>query len=449
MADATFRAGGLASGIDTNSIIDQLVKLESRPIDLVRKQQAGLQAQVSALGDIMSKLAELSNAATALGDIGTLGTRVSSTHTGFAAVSDSKATAGRYDVQVNTVATAARARSQAFGAATDPVAGGTLTLHVMGQQYDIDIADGTQLADVALAIRQSGAPVSATVLSNGSNAYLSITNLNTGYPIGGAPGDALTIDDGPVTQALGLAITQTAANSVVTVDGLAFTRQSNTLTDVIPGVTMSLKATTAAPETLVVDHDAEATAKNLQKFVDAYNGVLKLVQRQLSPAPDSDRSVTLAGDASLRGLQRTLQALTSQQVGAGTVRTLADLGIKTARDGSLSLDTVALGKAISRDPAAVNDLFSHASTGLGATVKALVKNANDFSSGTLSARKKGLGDSIRHMDDQAAVMELRLEGYRKLLVDQFTAMERVVSELRATGNFLSQQTFPPIGGNNS
>jgi flagellar hook-associated protein 2 len=95
MADSNFRAGGLASGIDTNAIIDSLIKLESRPIDLLRSRQAGLKTQVSALGDITSKLSELSRVALSLSTAGTMATKVSSTHTGFDAVSGSGATAGR------------------------------------------------------------------------------------------------------------------------------------------------------------------------------------------------------------------------------------------------------------------------------------------------------------------------------------------------------------------
>jgi flagellar hook-associated protein 2 len=440
---AAFRASGLATGIDTGAIIDQLVKIGSQPIDLLRTRQAGMNSQVSALGDVISKLQALSTAATALGDTGTLGTKVSSTSTGFSATSDAKAIAGRYDVTVGGLAAAAQARSAPF-ASTTPVTGGSLTLNVMGKDYPVTIPDGAALTDVAGLIRDSGAPVNATVLSNGTSSFLSITNLNTGFPIDGVAGDALSITEtstGSLGQALGATIkTPPAANAKVTVNGLDFDRQSNTLTDVIPGVTINLKGTTTTPEALVVDNDVDGTAKNLQKFVDAYNAVLKVVQTQLAPAPETDRAQTLAGDGSIRNLQGSLQRVISTVVGSTGVRALADIGIKTGRDGSLTLDNATLGKAIARDSAAVNNLFSQPTTGLASVVKSLVATATNSVDGTLVQRKKGLNDNIKRMDTQADTMQARLDTYRDLLVSQFTQMEKIVSGLKATGNFLSQQT---------
>jgi flagellar hook-associated protein 2 len=443
---ATFRASGIASGMDTSGMIDQLVKISSQPIDLLRKRQAGMSSQVSALGDVISKLQELGKAAAALSDVGTLGTKVSSTTTGFSATSDAKALAGRYDVQVGTLAQAAQARSQSFTAPTDPVTGGTLTLNVQGTTYNIAIPDGAALADVALQIRQSGAPISATVLSNGTQSFLQLTNKDTGYPITGVPGDALSVSEtstGSLGQPLNLAINQIADNASLTVGGpggLLFTRQTNTLTDVIPGVTLTLKSTTAAPESLVVDNDTEGTAKNLQKFIDAYNGVFKVIQSQLQPAPETDRTVTLAGDGALRNVQSSLQRLLTTQVGASGVRALADIGVKSNRDGSLTLDSVALGKAIGRDPAAVNNLFSQANDGLGVVVKSVVDMATRSGDGVLTSRKKSLSDNITRMDSQAETMQMRLDKYRDLLIAQFTAMEKVMSVSKATSNFLNLQT---------
>jgi flagellar hook-associated protein 2 len=290
--------------------------------------------------------------------------------------------------------------------------------------------------------------VSAVVLSNGTQAFLSITNRNSGYPVGGAPGDALTITEnstGVLGQPLSTGMVQTAANASVEVNGLTFTRQSNTLADVIPGVTLTIKSTTAAPETLAVDNDTDGTATNLKKLVDAYNSVMKAIQRQLQVTPDSDRSTLLAGDSALRSLQRNLQSLLTTTVGNGTVRALADVGIKTARDGSISLDTFTLSKAITRDAGAVNSLFSQATTGLSALASTLVTNATNAKDGTLVTKRKGLSDNIKSIDTQLDRMQLRLDAFRQGLISQFTAMEQVVSNMRSIGNFLTQQS--QAGGN--
>ncbi len=446
--DAPFRAGGLASGLDTNAIIDRLVQIESRPIALLRQRQDGLRARVSALGDIIAKLGELKTAADSLAAAGALGTKMTSTHTTFDAVAGSNAAAGRYDVRVTGLAAAAKARSGAFSSPTAEVRAGTLTLDISGTSYVVNVTAGMTLSEVATAVRQSGAPVSATVLTADTSSYLSISNLNTGHAIGSPADSALTITEnstGGTGQALSMAITQTAANATVIVDGLTFTRQSNAVSDVVPGVTMTLKTTSLVSETMVVQNDGDATAKNLQKLVDAYNGVVGLIDRQLRVGQASDRSRALTGDSALAAFKRSMQGLISRAVGTGGIRTLADLGIETAQTGTLSLDRATLDSAITRDAAALNLIFSDATNGIGKATKSLVDGATNTIDGSLVVRKNGLTNSIRGMDDKVTVLEGRVESFRRRMIAQFTAMEKVVSQLRAVGNFLSQHSFD-VGG---
>lgn len=444
--EARFRAGGLASGLDSNTIIDQLVALEKRPIDLLAARQEALKTQVSLLGDLAARLSALRSAAKSLGTSGALKLTVNSSSVSFSATPTIGGTAGRYSVQVQALAQAAKARSEGF-AAGETVRGGTLALTVMGQAYSVTLTDGMSLSEVATALNQSGAPVSAAVLSDGTREYLSVTNRDTGYPLTGAPGDALSISEtstGSTGRPLGLAITQAAANAVVVVDGLSMTRMSNEVVDAVPGLKLSLKSV-GASEDVVLGYDTEATQKNLQRFVDAYNSVLSAVQRQLDVAPGADRAKTLAGDSVVRSLQAALQKLVSTTVpGLGSVRALSDLGIETNRDGTLSINALKLKAAIAREPSAVDALFTTASTGLGDVVDAVVEQYTRPSSGLLSARQDGLNRNIRRMDTSLEQMNARLAGYRANLIAQFSAMEKVVSGFKAISNYLTTNPFPSI-----
>jgi len=448
--DATFRAGGLASGLDTNAIIDKLVQLESQQVALVRKQQDGVRSQVSALGDIASRLSALQSATQALVSGGVLATRSTSSNTAFSAAPGSAALAGTYSVVVGRLATSAKALSVGF-AAGETVTGGTLTLALRGTSYAVAVADGASLADVAYAIRQSGAPVSAAVLDDGTSSYLSLTARDGGYPLAGVPADALSVSFA-ATGALGKgpAFAVTAPqNARVTVDGVTFQRTSNTISDAVPGVTLTLRATSAgvapdgsggAAETLSVANDLEGTQARLQKLVDAYNVVMAAVQRQLAVGEKTDRSATLAGDSTLRGLQGRLRALVSSNTGSGAgIRSLADLGLRTAKDGSLSLDSGVLAKAVAADAAAVGAVFSTATTGVGALVAGLSKGYAETGSGLLVTRQDNLNAQLRRMDSTAEALQRRVDLYRESLVRQFTAMEKVVSQLRNLGNFLGSQ----------
>lgn len=438
---SSFNAGGLASGIDTNSIVTTLTKLQSRPLELLQTRQAAMRSQVSLLGDLSGRMGALKTALSALGTSGAIGV-TPSTNTGFALTPGTYAAPGSYQIAVTGLASAAKERSQAFAASTAPVTGGTLSLNVKGTTTDVAIADGASLDDVALQINQSGAMVTASVISDGTSAYLSITNRDTGFPPAGLPADALVVSmaaTGSLGQALATTTVNPASNATFTLDGLPITRQTNTIADAVPGASLTLKALSAA-ETGQLTTSVDGTAKNLAALVTAYNDIIKAVQKQVSVAPGSNRSATLAGDGTLRGLQGALQRLVTTEVpGSTDVRSLADLGIKSARDGTISLDTATLTAAVARNPGAVNQLFSQATTGLSAVGGALVQSYVNATDGLLTTRSSGLNKSIGLLDKTSEQMQLRIDNFRTNLIAQFTAMESTVSNLKSIGNFLSSQ----------
>ena len=448
--DAAFRAGGIASGLDTNSIIDSLVKIERAPFNMLKARQAALQMQVSALGDLSSKLSLFRNAAAAMKTQGVLALSATSNSTSFSASPVGGGTAGRYSVDVQAIASSAKARSTGFNSAFAPVTGGTLGLSVMGTSFAVTIVDGSTLNDVALGINASGAPVSAVVLNDGTSSYLSLTNRDTGFPLTGVAADALQITQtstGVQGQALGLALTATASNARVAVDGLTFNRTSNNITDIVPGMTLTLKGISVGPADLVTGYDTAATQANLDKFITAYNEVHKLVQKHLAIGLNTDRDKTLGGDSVVRSLQSALGRLSTTSVGGSDVRTLADLGVKTAQDGALSIDAKVFAAAVSRNPGAVDALFATGSSGLADTVTTLSDRYTSSTAGLLVTRQNGLTKNIRTIGDTLDKMDSRLATYKQTLIRQFSAMESVVSGLKAIGNFLNAQSAYSIGGN--
>ena len=237
---------------------------------------------------------------------------------------------------------------------------------------------------------------------------------------------------------MGATTVQSAVNAKVTVDGLQFERRSNVLADVVPGTTMTLKATTATAEDLVLATSTADTQKTLQSFVDAYNGVMKLVRSNTAIAELTDRDQTLGGDPSVRGLQSALQQLVISEANPGSaVRTLADVGIKTGQDGMLSIDAARLEKAIATDAGAVNALFRRASTGMAAATTSLVDRYTSGSDSILVSRQSGINRSIRSMDGRIEDLQRRVDAYREKLVRQFTAMEKVVGGFKSIGSFLT------------
>jgi flagellar hook-associated protein 2 len=441
MANTVLQASGLASGIDTQSLINSLVTSESSGLTRMKQQQSAFTTQISALGDISSKLSALQTATDALKN-GPLAVSAQSTNTGFTATPGSGALAGRYSVQVGTLAQAAKSRSQEFDSSDAQVKGGFLDLTVMDKTYGLNIDDGASLTDVASAINGLGAPISASVLNDGTHAYLSITTLQTGYPTDGSPSEAFSVTETPtghLGQSLSMTVKQEAANAQLTVDGLTFTRQSNRVDDVIPGTTLALQSAGGAAEDLVMATDSSATQTQLKTFVDAYNSVIQAVQSQLAVNQDTDRSTSLAGDSAVRDLQTQLQSLVRTTISGSDVRSLADLGVKTARDGTLSIDSATLSAAISRNPAAVNALFTDATAGVATLTKSLVTDETDATTGVLTLDSQGLQNRVKSLTDDQAAEQTRLDSYRTMLVNQFTAMEQVISQLNSVKSFLTQQ----------
>ena len=446
-----YTASGIASGIDTNAIVNQLVAIESQPITTLQKSQSALKSQVSQLGSLASRLSALNDAAKAL-STGVVQVGITSTNTGFSTAADATASEGSYGIQVTALAKTAKARSQGYASATTAVDGGTLHLDVRGTGYDVVVKDGTSLQALATQLNASGAPVIAAVVSDGTQSYLSITNRDSGVPAGTLPADALkftfTSAGTSTDAAVSLANVQTAGNAAFTLDGLPITSESNDVSTAIPGVTLSLKALTAAPETLVLGADQAATAKNLQAFVTAYNNAVGYVQSELGVSAGSDRSSSLAGDSTVRTLQQKLQSLlTTTVAGSASVRSLADLGLTTQQDGTVALDTKKLNASLALDPGAVNNVFAQAGTGLSATTQTLVTQFTDPINGALTLRQQGLDGQSKQIDSQVLVLQNRVDSFRANLVAQFTAMEAIVSAFKATSSYLTSLSNQLAGSN--
>ncbi len=440
-----FQSTGIASGIDWGTMIDKLVTLESQPITDLQQKQSAYQTQVSQIGDIASKISALQTAAASLASSGVLSVKASSSNVAFSATPGAGAAAGSYAIEVKNLATSAKALSNAYSSSDATVAGATLTLTVQGKTSNpITLADGSSLADVAGSINGAGLGVTATVLNDGTNSYLSLANTATGYPLTGTADDALKVNvqtTGTNGTALSLTTTQAAQNAAFTVDGLSFARTSNTVTDAIPGTTVTLKSKSASgAETLELDNDETGTATNLNNFITAYNNLMTVVQGDLNVNDKTDRSTTLAGDSTVRSLGSDLQSLIIADVPGGSLQRLADLGVGTKEDGTLTLDESVLSSAIAKDPNAVNRIFSDRTTGIGALTKNLSDNYTNSVSGLLTTRSKSLTDSISDINNRIADEQQRVDTYKANLTAQYTAMEQTISQWKSVGQYLTSQS---------
>jgi flagellar hook-associated protein 2 len=438
-----FTASGLISGLDTGSMVTQLTALAGAPITQLQTQETAIKAQISAEASLSSQLSALGTLATSLSTAGVVASSAQTSSSAFTATATAGAGAGRYTLQVTQLAQAANDRSQSFSSASGQVSGGTLNLSVGGKTATVTITDGMQLGDVAKAINASGLRISATILSTGTSAYLSVTTLDTGFDPTTTADSALQMTEtttGTSGQPLTMGVIASAKNAQFTLDGLSFSRQSNTITDAINGVTLNLNALNAAPDDLVVSTDPTGSQANLQGFVDAYNSLVTSLNAQIAPGAGADSSTLLSGNSAVRSLLQELQSLTSATTGStGSIRSLADIGVQTDfTTGTLTIDQTAFQSALAANPQGMKDLFSAASTGINAQVQTVVTRYTDPVDGVFVNDTQGMNDTITQTDDDIANLQLSVDSYHDRLAASFASMESIISDLKTNASFLTQ-----------
>jgi len=367
------------SGLDVQTLVDQLIKLERAPIERFERQTTNLQSKVKALQSFNTKLSTLLNkldnalykGETALlnvpagfarrfaKSIFAVRNASSSDESAVLAVAAKGASVGSYAVTVSSLAKA-RTEASANFADTDTTRAGTGTIVIQVGTKDavtinIDETNNT-LEGVRAAINNANAGVSATILNDGSSSpyRLLLTAKGTGTA------NAFTVTENLTGgQALNLTETQAAVDAQFTVNGISLTKSSNTVSDVISGITFTLRATTAAPVEVTVEADTDAAIAGLKELIDAYNEVASFANSQARYNAETKQAGILAGDATLRNTILKIQdALTRQITSSFTgLRYVGEVGLRFNTDGSMSLDETKLRSALESDLTGVAALF--------------------------------------------------------------------------------------------
>lgn len=180
----------------------------------------------------------------------------------------------------------------------------------------------------------------------------------------------------------------------------------------------------------------------LQKFVDSYNQVAKIIRDQSGQGKGIE---TLNGDSTVRtieqGLQRMLSSPIPGLVGAGgTTLQLTDLGIQTQRDGSLTLDPSKLDGTLAADFGRAATYFAGDGTnaGMAKLLDDLIDSYTSTSEGLLTTRKKGLQSLVADNSKQIEGMQAYLDRYEQTLSDQFSQLESTMSALNSQTAYLAR-----------
>lgn len=426
---------GLASGIDTATLISSLVRLERAPIERLEAKKSDLGSVSRRLGEISKRTDALASAAKDLvGARELLGAKASSTDESKVRVSATgDATLGSFSVEVRALARAERTYSD--GVAARDVAGlagsGTLGLSVGGVATDVTIEATDTLDDVARKINESGADVTASVLNDGTSFRLLVAGRSTGAA------NAVEFTESGTTLGLTRPENQLVAarDASIVVDGLEITRATNRFSDVVPGVTFDLRGqTTGTPVGVEVERDTDATLEKLETFTKAYNELVRGISSEFTFAGAARIGNSLAGDSTLRGLQSKISGTVLQTFSGSR---LADFGLRLQNDGTLELDEAEVRETLASSPDSLVSFFGANGESAGFS-KALDDLAKLYTGpdGQLKTRIDGLGSRSRDIDSQIERMERRIDKYEENMRKKFTAMELVVSNLQSQASQL-------------
>jgi flagellar hook-associated protein 2 len=438
--------GGLATGLDTETIVSQLMTVERKPVTLLETRKLKFEALAAAFKDLNSRLNSLKTKVDALKDPASFFARsvTSSDDTVATATATNGTVRGTF-----TLATTALARGSIAAAAvtksalTDTIAAGDGTfefkLGTTGTVVSVDVTSTTTLDQLVAAINEKNAGVRATAVNTGTAAApaykLSITSNSTGLA------NDILIENDDTT--LSITNTQGAADASFSITGLgAFTRASNTFSDVLDGVTITLKKANSTTD-LSVKFDSSGTQTKIQGLIDGYNDVIRTIDGQTAPVTSADgtvRSGAFSGDAVPRVLRNGL-ATAIRSTLDGTFQRLADVGITTQKDGTLQIDSTKLQKALEDDPVAVSTLIAGTTSkdGIADLVAAKVDAATQALTGTIAARQDGITSSIQAIQKQIDSALARLATKERSLRERFANLELLIARTTATGEALMQQ----------
>ncbi|MGD8644783.1 MAG: flagellar filament capping protein FliD [Chromatiales bacterium] len=449
---ASITSLGIGSGLDIKGLVEQLVAAERAPVERrLSLREVELQAELSAFGSLKSSLSALENSLDAL-STAAAGRRVSSSDATLitGSVTDDAAE-GVYNIEVSSLARAQSLASDTFTDPTDTVGTGTLTLTVGGDSENaVDIvidANNNTLEGVRDAINAADTGAQASIVNDGNGYRLLISAEATGT----ANAVELTVadDDGSLIDGSGLSVlaydasiqnmTQTAAptNAALTINGLPITSSTNVLSDVISGLTITLKGETAGSSvSLAVSEDLGPVRSALNGFVSAYNELAQVVDQVTAFNPDTGERGVLLGDSLTRGIESQLRLALSGTYGAegSGYQSLVNLGVSTGEDGRLSIDPERLSDALEADVDGVLVLLQ----GFGA---AFDETTNGYlgSTGLIETREDSVQTRLDTIDDERIRLDQRIELIEQRYLKQFSALDLLVSQLQSTSQFLTNQ----------
>lgn len=434
---------GLVSGLQTGDIIQKLMEVERLPIKRMEEKKKAYQEKITLLQGLSEKLSTLKLAVDNLrtSSLYRSRTATSSNESVLKATAQPGAPTGRYTLQVEQIALAHQLASNAVSDPTSRVFGtGTITIQVgSGTPVTVDITDtSNSLEGIRNAINNAGLPLSATVVGGEGEYRLVLLSRNTGE----AGEITVTIDLSGGTETLSFSTIQPPQNAQVllgTSSPIVFEFSSNTVTTLLPGVTLNLLASSSTPVTVEVTEDTTLLKDQIQRFVESYNDVVNTIKDLTRYDPDTGDKGAFLGDVNLSIVRSQLERVITSAVSGvpEAVNSLAMLGLKLSKTGVLQIeDPRILEEKLSANLEGVEELFVQ---GVARNLSDIIRNATSYGGGILWIEQNMYQNLAKDIDERIATLEEAMALREKRLWRQFTSLETFLSNMQSQSTWLANQ----------
>jgi flagellar hook-associated protein 2 len=445
------------SGIDVTSTVDAILELDAEPEENLQNQVTALNSQASALQTIETDLTNLQTAVQALndpmGDFGDVTVNSSNNDVVSATAANGTAT-GSHTIYVNSLTTTSAAYSAPQKSATSALPTGTLTIQVGSNSagaltvpIDTNSGDPDTLSALASYINEQNAGVTASAITDSSGAVLSLVSQTSG-----SAGSLHITDTTGGGSGLGIQMAQSSpghdlgTDASLSVDGVPVTSGSNTVTGVIPGVTLTLSGTSSDPVTLDIQPDLTQVSTGINNFVSAWNQLMNDINAQ-NTYSGTGTAPPLMGDPSLDLLQsQLLNDITTSLSGNGAAVNLQSIGIQLQENGTLSVasssspDSMDLNDALANDFSAVQNLFQSTSpAGVAQTLNNDLTNLTDPVNGPLNLDMSSISSQESSLNDQISEFQYQLQQTQAQLTTEYSTINTTLEQLPETLNAINQQ----------
>jgi flagellar hook-associated protein 2 len=416
------------AGFDVQTIVNEVIQSKRQQTETQwQTEETTDNNQVTALQQLSTQLQSLSTSVDALNDptgsFNAMTTTVSDS-SAFSATAADGATAGSHSISVTSLATTSSFYSDELATSSTTFGAGTISLQVgsgAATAITVDNTDNT-LTGLAAAINNQNLGVTANVITDSGGARLTLVSNSSG-----AAGN-ITISSN--STGLNLNLGSQGADAVLTVDGVPIDSSSNTITSVIPGVTLSLLGVTSSPVTLQVGSDTSQAVDAINNFVSAYNTVISNINSQFSYNASTGTAGTLMGDSAVELVQSTLLSDAAASVsGNGAVSSLASLGISVNEDGTLAVNSSQLTSALASNFSAAQSFFQTTSTGFAQKLSSDLNNLTDPTKSPIAIDLNGINTSISSLQSQIADFEANLATEQQSLTTYYSNLNSTLQSL--------------------